>query len=180
MDMDGILTDWMRHTIALFDIPESLYFQPGCWDTVPAILDHLKIHSQEFWLKQTPEFWATMLWTDYGRELLELCENYAGIDNCRILSTPAGAYSAHGKLLWLEYNMPYYFDKRYYHLTHHKHEMAAPNKLLIDDSDKNINDWRANGGVGILFPTKYNSKHVDLGRDWRPFVNSEIRKFINS
>ncbi len=178
--MDGILTDWVGHTVKLFDIPEDHYFQLGCWDMTPAMLDYLKIHSQEFWLKQTPEFWATMPWTPYGKELLALCENHIGIDQCRIVSTPANAYSAHGKLWWLEYNMPYYHDRRHYHLTHLKYELAAPYKLLIDDSDKNIAEWRAHGGRGILFPTKYNSGHVDLGSDLLGFVNDEIRKFINS
>lgn len=180
IDLDGVLTDWMKHTVALFDIPEDFYFQPGCWDTVPAMLDYLKIHSQEFWLKQTPEFWATMPWTTYGKELLKWCEWCAGADNCRILSTPANAFSAHGKVWWMEYQMPYYHERRYYHLTKHKEELANPNKLLLDDCDENINKFREKGGKAILIPTKYNSAHSEVGSIWMPRVISEIKSFIHS
>ncbi len=177
LDMDGVLTDWMGHVTTLFQIPADFYFQPGCWDTVPAMLDYLKIHSSEYWKRQSPEFWATMPWTDYGQELLACCEANIGIDYCRVLSTPANGDSASGKLWWLEYNMPYYIDKRNYHLTKHKHEIAGPNKLLLDDNDSNIRDWRMHGGKAILIPTKYNSKHMDLGID---SVKDEIRNFVNS
>ena len=32
-----------------------------------------------------------------------------------------------------------------------KSEFAGPNKILIDDREDNINEWREAGGIGILF-----------------------------
>jgi len=31
-----------------------------------------------------------------------------------------------------------------------KQKEAAPNHILIDDRKSNIDEWRANGGIGIL------------------------------
>ena len=38
-----------------------------------------------------------------------------------------------------------------------KAPIAGPGKILIDDSDKNIEEWREAGGLGVLFPRPWNA-----------------------
>ena len=48
---------------------------------------------------------------------------------------------------------------RRYALTPQKHLLAGPNRILIDDNDRNIEAFRAAGGIGILFPQPWNANH---------------------
>jgi hypothetical protein len=53
------------------------------------------------------------------------------------------------KMIWLQthgitFNPIFVPGKR------HKYKYAAPDKIIIDDTESVINDWRAAGGIGIL------------------------------
>jgi 5'(3')-deoxyribonucleotidase len=60
-----------------------------------------------------------------------------------------------GKQRWLQNRLGTDFTN--YIFTQHKHLFAAPGRILIDDSEKNVQEWREAGGTALLFPQPWNS-----------------------
>jgi hypothetical protein len=53
------------------------------------------------------------------------------------------------KLLWLQlHNVT--FTPNFVPGKRHKYKFAGPDKIIIDDTESVINDWKAAGGIGIL------------------------------
>jgi hypothetical protein len=53
------------------------------------------------------------------------------------------------KLLWLQlHNIT--FTPNFVPGKRHKYKFAGPDKIIIDDTESVINDWKAAGGIGIL------------------------------
>jgi len=176
LDMDGVLTDFMNHCMNYLNIPEETYFEQGVWDTTPAMAKALGISTKEFWNALNHHFWATMPQTWFANELLRAVYESVGPNNVRILSAPACDESAKGKLMWLEHQLPELYNNKQYHLTHLKEDMAHPNHVLIDDRDKNILAWQKAGGIGLLVPTKYNSRHKEaILQGWLPEFLKEVK-----
>ena len=66
-----------------------------------------------------------------------------------LLSSPSRSQvSRLGKRLWVRNNMP--GVKLTLAQARNKQNYAAPNHILIDDRKSNIDQWRAQGGIGIL------------------------------
>ncbi|MEC9490075.1 MAG: hypothetical protein UMU04_03940 [Halanaerobiales bacterium] len=59
-----------------------------------------------------------------------------------------------GKLKWLKDR----FGKEIY-FTYHKHYIADRYSLLIDDHDRNIDNFEDWGGKGVLFPQIWNRNY---------------------
>ena len=98
-----------------------------------------------------------MPWMEDGKSLWKYLESYPRI----ILSTPASSRNSRvGKQLWIQRELgsdiPYIIQphkERYV-----KQNLCVPAsiaksrlmKVLIDDLDKNVDSWIAQGGIGIL------------------------------
>lgn len=79
-------------------------------------------------------------------------------DDWYVVSAPSrSAESYSGKARWLKAFFGNRFDR--FALTAHKHLLANPNTILIDDREQNVTRFLAAGGVGIMFPCRYNSYH---------------------
>jgi 5'(3')-deoxyribonucleotidase len=65
-----------------------------------------------------------------------------------------------GKLEWVRKNIPQAIDRTI--ITRHKHLLAGPGRILIDDAEFNVNDWNEHGGTGILYPAHHNSLHREF------------------
>lgn len=155
LDMDGVLTDFnlqmsKAHYIDLpAQWPVGEYDLAKVWGLTPA----------QFW---TPanfvEFWSEMPWMSDGATILNLCIQRFGVENICICTSPsASAFSAAGKVIWLQKNLPQF--KRQFMMTPVKHFAAHPNTVLVDDSDKNIDAFINAGGVGITVPRPWNRKN---------------------
>ena len=159
-DLDGVLTDFERHMMR--EVPHSLP-QDSFWANLPAFnsIDELRTHLGDDWYKMTASlpqtFWEFMPWIENAKSLWKYLENYPRI----ILSTPASSRSSRiGKQRWIQRelgseipNIIQPHKERYV-----KQNLCVPNsiqtqrliKVLIDDLDRNIDSWIAQGGVGIL------------------------------
>ena len=159
-DLDGVLTDFENHLLK--EIPQVLPPNPT-WTDMPAFdsIGELRQHLGSDWYKMTANlpqsFWEFMPWLSDGRLLWDFLGNYPRI----ILSTPASSrFSRIGKLRWVERelgldtpNIIQPYKSRYV-----KQNLAVPSiflrknlsKILIDDLDKNVDSWVAQGGIGIL------------------------------
>ncbi len=84
-----------------------------------------------------------------------------------------------GKLQWLQDRFGATY--RHYIFTPQKQQLASGNALLIDDYDRNIDDFTAAGGQAICFPQLWNRNHaiqdgltytLNLVEDWHTALQS--------
>jgi len=141
LDMDGVLVDFEKHLIDTVKMPLSKWMQLGRkerWDPVIAKKD----------------FWHTAPWNPEGKKLLQFVKKY----NPHILS----AYVEHaydpncipGKKSWAmnkagipsnQINLVMRSQKKDYA------KVGGEPAILIDDYDKNTNEFTKKGGIGITF-----------------------------
>lgn len=181
IDMDGVLIDFFTaalRTHGRHDFADLSRWPPGEWE----IANVIGISIDDFWAKidADPHWWGNLNAYEWFSPLLSLVESHVG-DNWRLLSTPSRHHhSAAGKWLWVDMIIGNQHDRLT--LTKEKALLAGPGRVLIDDSDKNCEEWEAAGGRAILFPQPWNKNHR-LGRphgDPVDFVVEELEKIFGS
>lgn len=147
LDMDGVITDLVGSMEDRLGKPN---FKVERW----GIHECYGMTVKEYWSKfQDKLFWSDMKAYEGWQEFYYKLREYS--DNVIFLSTPTwSSASASGKVEWLQS----YFGKgfRDYILTSEKHLLARPDRILIDDSDKNCEMWERNNGDSILVPRAWN------------------------
>ncbi len=148
LDMDGVLADWYAGLAIYENVPiEEILKRPhGSIETHNSVT---KLVAEGY----SETLFATLPELPSGKMLLR----YLNINNIKfgILSKPFFGDglegSVKGKKIWLEKhnltNIPWEFrsNKEVFALK------GGKQNILIDDLDKNIINWNAAGGIGILF-----------------------------
>lgn len=155
LDMDGVLCDMVGAAMRLHGREDLL--QPGAWPKGTYCMeDVLHISATQFWKKIDDEgssFWADLKLYPWSRALVAKSIRAAETLVC---SKPSlNPQSTFGKHQWLTRHFG--ASVRNYVFTPHKHHLAGPKRILVDDCEENIRQWRNAGGVGILFPQPWNS-----------------------
>jgi len=146
-DMDGVLVD----------------FDKGYKDLTGKHTKHVKLQDKnEFWglLKKSLEkkglteydYWKNLEWMPDGQTLWNYIKQY----NPYILTAPSmDPGSKQGKREWVQRldNM----KKIYFKPARFKQELSAKNRILIDDRADTIDNWNAQGGIGILHTSANNT-----------------------
>ena len=97
-------------------------------------------------------FWIRLKWMPDGHELW----NYIKHFNPSLLSAPSREKSSRiGKRVWVKHNLP--GVKLILANASDKQNYSGENQILIDDRDKNIEQWRSKGGIGILHTSAANT-----------------------
>jgi hypothetical protein len=135
-DMDGVLTDFNK----------QLYLYTGIKD---GDTYEKQKGTEAFWdaiAKGGLKYWSDMPWMSDGKTLW----HYLKHKNTKILSAPARTIpeSPVGKHMWVKKNLGN--AELVLRRARNKQEFAKKNAILIDDMDKNIQQWRSKGGIGIL------------------------------
>ena len=158
LDMDGVLADFVPAICRAHgrENPYDNYEARGVWD----IEKLWGITKAEFWAPtKTVEFWSTIEPTEEFSEILALAEDAVGREGVAICTAPSLAdESIIGKRRWIEKHLP----ESYKHRTifaRAKGFLAGPSRLLIDDRDKNILEFRLGGGYTCLLPRPWNAHH---------------------
>lgn len=160
IDRDGV-TDMFVEGVCRFHKKENPYkvgLQQS-WD----VWRLLEMPESDFYAGLEHDFWANLEIDPQARELVALCQSAAGEGNVKFLTTPSrnvGSYS--GKAAWVLKHFPKMIRKLT--LCCEKHELAAPGRLLIDDSDKNVEAFREHGGMVFLWPRPWNKNYQHVGR----------------
>ena len=90
-------------------------------------------------------FWTGIDWMPDGKEYWNYIKKY----NPKLLSSPSRENESRlGKRIWAKRRMP--GTKVILAYSYNKKNYADGNSILIDDMKKNIDQWRAAGGIGIL------------------------------
>ena len=99
-------------------------------------------------LNQTKNFWANLEWMPGGKQLYRFTSRY----DPHILSAYAGKdkNSRVGKMKWVTKNTKVPRGKIHLVVRSQKKSFAKGNNVLVDDYIKNIEEWKSNGGIGIL------------------------------
>ena len=124
-DMDGVLTDFVKAANKVTGLDWEGLRTNQDWDTI----------------RDTPNFWANMPWKGDGKKL------WRQDPNCK-----PGKYRWLSKNLGLNnsarINLVRRKQKQDYVRVNHSGKMGVA--VLIDDYPKNITEWTAKGGIGIL------------------------------
>lgn len=133
-DMDGVLCDFVQQWKDYYkgEGPDEMRRRIG------------KPEFDELLDSMDRKFWNTMKWMPGMQRVWNVISNYGA----RILSSPAeNPDSPAGKLDWVKKNLSN--TEVIFRKSFKKQEFSGPNKILIDDLKRNIEQWRARGGIGI-------------------------------
>lgn len=165
VDMDGVVADFVGAALPLFNEYDTIEFwsqNKGKYD----IAGILGLSQKEFWdrIEIQPYFWEDILVYPEAGELVNICERYVGKDNIYFLSSPCMSDKCFsGKFNWIETHFPEYKNRLI--LCNDKHHFASPNKILIDDSESKVNNFRHHGGKAYLWPKPWNFLHAKYGKN---------------
>jgi hypothetical protein len=135
-DMDGVLCDFDKQ----FSDSNPEHLSPSEYIA--------KYSTSKFWKligSYKEKFWSEMEWMSDGKQLWEYIIKYKPT----LLSAPSyEASSRFGKRLWVDKNLP--GTKLILAAADKKQNYSKPNRILIDDKESNVEQWRSQGGIGIL------------------------------
>ena len=133
VDMDGVLVDFDGGYEKLTGMTTRAADEKG---------------PEFFWKpisKAGAKWWITLNWMPDGKQLWDYVKKY----NPELLSAPSREEASKlGKRVWVKRELP--GVKLILRSADKKQEFASPNSILIDDREKNIEQWKSAGGVGIL------------------------------
>jgi 5'(3')-deoxyribonucleotidase len=171
IDMDGVLVDFISGALEVFSVPYNsktdFMLSIDTWEDLPRALG---VSDQVFYSvmgKLSYEFWLTLApLRDTDKlncgNIVRRLTNSNKVETY-ILTTAVSANSAKGKIMWVEAHLPHLADKVITAKT--KAAVSGQGKVLIDDRPRNIEEWEAAGGRGILYPQDYNTDHTSLDRE---------------
>jgi len=136
-DMDGVLVDFDKQ------------FEKASGGISPREYEETN-GKEAFWNLIDNEngvgFWVGMPWMPNGKQLWDYIKPNTPI----LLSSPSRSESSRlGKRLWVRNNLP--GTKLILANSYNKKNYADSNNILIDDRPSNVDQWKAAGGIGILF-----------------------------
>ena len=139
-DMDGVLVDFDRGYQELTGMTTQQADAIG---------------GDTFWeplTKAGAKWWITLNWMPDGKQLWDYIKKYNPI----LLSAPSREESSKlGKRVWVKRELP--GVKLILRYAPQKQEYASPTSVLIDDRQKNIDQWEAAGGIGIFHTSTPNT-----------------------
>lgn len=152
IDMDGVIVDFVRGAHKFHGIDGVWPYPRGVWDFVPLT----GLSDAEFWEPLGFKFWSELHWTSDGHRIWDMVAGHSPA----IITTPTLHLECPaGKMQWIRNHLPDMYRRTV--ITAAKEVCAHPNALLIDDNDQNVDKWRACGGVAILVPRIWNSRHAE-------------------
>lgn len=147
LDMDGVLCDFAGGVCALFgkDAPQA-------GDLAQELHQHLGIAKGLMWSRIAEagaRLWEGLEPLPWADELVALVRSHGELV---IATAPSlNPASLAGKLTWLQRRFGRNF--RDFVVTPQKHLLAAPGRILIDDSPRHVDAFSAFGGLSTLFPS---------------------------
>ena len=143
-DMDGVLCNFDKRFKSLN--PEKL----------SAAQYQTKYGIEKFWNfideENKVKFWVGIPWMSDGKELWD----YIKDKKPTLLSAPSRKPASRlGKRLWVKNNLP--GIPLILASAEKKQNYSGRNKILIDDRPDNIEQWRSQGGIGILHTNTQNT-----------------------
>jgi len=153
LDVDGVIADFFRGALAEHGMIDMAARWPVGEREMPNVLG---MTEDQFWhtIGKNKYFWEDLApyhWLD------ELVSEAKAIGEVRLLTTPCRSPECYsGKYTWTRRFVP----GLEVIMCHSKQLLARPGRILVDDYEKNVDGWRANGGLAVLFPAIWNRAHA--------------------
>jgi 5'(3')-deoxyribonucleotidase len=158
LDMDGVIADFVKAIHEAHNRPYC-YADPsarGKFEIEPL----WGISSKDFWSTDSYEFWDSVKPTPEATAIVDLVECAFGSENIAILTAPSnGSGCVPGKRNWVKRHFPQFHGRIIFTSAEAKGFLAGEGRVLVDDRDKNVADFRKFGGQAILVPRHWNSLH---------------------
>lgn len=168
LDMDCVLADFMSGVARAFGFtPAQLLAAavPGEYDVQVPLGKLLnwdrrggRLPDDVFWGRVERDLrWAELDPLPWARDLVRLVDSLT--PEWYVVTSPArGRECVPGKQEWWNrFRGRDWCDRLI--PTRHKHLLAKPGAVLIDDHEANVERFEAEGGTGILFPCHHNRLH---------------------
>jgi len=136
LDMDGVIADFDKRFTELAGMGPREYED--------------SFGTEKFWdfidNKHGVKFWTGIEWMPEGQKLYNFVKQF----DHKLLSAPSrNDASKIGKRMWAKKNTP--GTQLILAAAVNKQNYADKSNILIDDREKNIQQWKDAGGIGILF-----------------------------
>lgn len=164
LDMDGVLCNWTKGVAQILEMDYHEFLAKWPAGTA-SISDVLGVKKSHYWNKidrMGAKFWRNLEpfpWFD------DLIATASEVGEIKILTSPScHGSSADGKMQWIADRWDR-FKWRNFVITNQKWLCAGPHRILIDDNDKQCQDFETRkdgsptGGTAILFPQRWNQNH---------------------
>ena len=150
LDIDGVLADFVTGSIEACGLPIT-HDEVTQWNYYEPYMTKeefwKRIHAQKYFWEDLPVYPGAHL-------LVEVMKQVGAVYFC---SDPSGDdEAATGKIRWLKRHGFVNPGEDNYILTPHKHLLAGPNVVLVDDYAENVKKFRDRGGEGVLYPQRWN------------------------
>lgn len=157
--MDGVLSDFFGNALDVHG-SNGVGYPKGEYQ----IEKYLGISTNDFWRgidAAGEEFWRQMDVCDGALGLLNVIDEKS--HKPIVLTSPSMQPSCvSGKLKWLHRVFGMKFRDYIFCPAQHKHLLATPTSLLIDDRESNCDEFNAAGGQSILWPHLGNTASYSL------------------
>jgi hypothetical protein len=171
IDLDDVLNKCTMHILHILgtkvtsDLSED-FFDPGWgYDIVKAAnclteTPGVRYTRKTLWDNIGRNNWATIPYSDEFGMLVTKTASIVGKGGISILTKPLvdDPECSAGKHEWIRSRCPQWLRGKWF-LGSPKHQCASPVSLLIDDSEKQVGEFKAKGGQAILVPRPWNSLH---------------------
>lgn len=172
LDLDGVIADLVKGVASFYGVPNP-YLNPNNLGNYH--LDQIfGMTPADFWKPLDYDFWYSLEFMPDALQIMGNIFRYIDEKSTTILTSPISTLGCvEGKAAWIRKNMSRW--GRRFLIGSGKEAIAAPNKLLIDDYDKNVDAWVLAGGPAILVPRPWNSLHAISTLD---YVGNELHRFF--
>jgi 5'(3')-deoxyribonucleotidase len=175
--MDGVIVDFVGGLLRAHDRPNP-YDNPDNLGKFE-IENLWGISPKAFWQPTDHfEFWNKLDKTPEADEIVELVEGYFGVENIAVLTSPSmHPECVPGKRRWIQRYYPELKNQMIFSSA--KKFLAGPQRFLIDDRDKNLEDFARYGGISIRVPRPWNEAYycVDVVSSIRDFLDKRMNGY---
>ena len=174
IDMDGVLADFVGGACRVHHRPNPYTSgQSGALGQFD-IEKIWGISARDFWepVVADSDFWFNLKETPEAQGIVDVALQTFGRDHCCILTAPNmdDPHCVPGKNWWIAKHFPVFKKDaaKGYHTGNilfgsAKQFLAGPDRVLIDDRDRNIDEFRQWSGIGIRVPRLWNSEYASAG-----------------
>lgn len=183
LDIDDVMNECTRYALQWLGIPFDYvnfydkYPTKNGYDIVTTANDILgtpRFTVPSFWSMIPRTFWSSAPKSAEHDWLLPKCVELVGQQGICLLTGPTKDPDClAGKLEWIVRVLPPWLHRQYL-VGPCKQFCAHPDALLIDDSDANVDKFRAWGGNALLVPRPWNMLHAT---NTMTHLQAEIRHY---
>lgn len=178
VDLDGVLADFTSKALELSGLdPKDPNLRKFIKEKGEPYANSEYISKKQYWKninKLGEGFWSTLEPLPWAFDLHKLCCDLVGNDNVFFLTSPGlQPESASGKIRWIQNHFGW--NNRNYVIAPHKGVCGGTRSLLIDDSEKKIQQFADARGWTLHFPHQFLIEDGDIDIET---VYDQIRKWV--